>query len=227
MALAQPIVLDKTAETFPLLTLANINRLAPRLYSIGEYLKLERAATERHIYLDGRIFQMAGESLAHSDICINLGGELRTQLKGKPCRVLSPNMKVRSGPYQEGQKSPKGFFSYADVSVVCGAPQFHDKFRDVLLNPMVIIEVLSESTAIFDRREKLIRYRQHLEALTDYLLVWQDRAIIEHFQLQPNNTWTHTPYIGLENSVFIASIECTLRLSEIYDRVEFPLQEEI
>lgn len=222
MALAQPTTRHETAESCTLLTPANLRCVTLRRYSVEEYLAMERKAEERHIYLDGRIFQMAGESLAHSDICMSLARIFGTQLRGKSCRPLSPNMKVRSGPYEEGQKSRKGFFSYPNLSIVCGAPQFHDKFKDVLTNPTVIIEVLSESTGNFDRFEKLLRYRQHLDSLTDYILVWQDRPVIEHFARQENGIWTHTAYLGLESSLFLASVECTLPLREIYDRVEFP-----
>lgn len=153
-------------------------------YTIDEYLALDRQSEERHEYLDGHIYAMAGESLEHSLICANLIAELRNQLRGKPYSTLSPNMKVRSGPYNKEKPSNKGMFSYADVMVVCGEPVFHDEHRDVLLNPTVIIEVLSPTTEAFDRGEKFLRYRTHIESLTDYVLVSQSRPLIEHFLRQ-------------------------------------------
>ena len=167
---------------------------------------------------------MAGESLAHSDICINLAGELRAQLKGRDCRATSPNMKVRSGPYIKQQRTTKGLYSYPDLAVVCGEPQFQDEHKDILLNPTVIIEVLSPSTEAFDRREKLVRYRAQLSTLRDYLLVAQDEPAIEHFHLHEAGHWQHTVIIGLDSSLYLESIDCTLNLSEVYDRVEFPAE---
>jgi Uma2 family endonuclease len=142
-------------------------------FSVAEYLALERESEERHEYLDGYVYAMAGESPEHSDICANLAGILYLQLRGTPCRVWSKDTKVRSGPEPRSRRAMKGLFSYPDLVVVCGAPQFHDTYRDVLLNPTVIIEVLSSSAEIFDRGEKFWRYRTWLPALTNYLLVSQ------------------------------------------------------
>ena len=194
-------------------------------YTIDEYLDLERDAAERHEYLDGEIYKMAGESLAHSDICINLAGELRAQLKGRDCRATSPNMKVRSGPYIKQQRTTKGLYSYPDLAIVCGEPQFQDEHKDILLNPTVIIEVLSPSTEAFDRREKLMRYRAQLPTLRDYLLVAQDTPAIEHFHLHTDGAWHHAIVFSLDSSLYLESIDCALNLNEVYDRVEFPAEE--
>jgi Uma2 family endonuclease len=140
---------------------------AQSIYTIEEYLRLERASEERHYYIDGHIYAMAGESLSHSRICINLAAEVRTQLKGKPCEALSPNMKVRSGPAIK-RDSKAGLFSYADLVVICGEPRFHDEHQDALLNPTAIFEVLSTTTEAFDRGDKFLRYRTWNETLTDY-----------------------------------------------------------
>ncbi|MGH8587999.1 MAG: Uma2 family endonuclease [Gammaproteobacteria bacterium] len=128
-------------------------------HTVEEYLALERASEERHEYLDGQIYAMAGESQNHGDICINLIAELRTQLRGKPCRVWTKDVKVRSGPLPLRPHARKGLFSYPDVVIVCGEPQFLDPQQDVLINPKVIIEVLSPTTEAFDRGEKFRRYR--------------------------------------------------------------------
>ncbi len=191
------------------------------LYTIEEYLALERAATERHEYLDGEIFEMAGESLAHGDICMNLGRLISTHLLGKPCRALSKDTKVLSGPSLKTRRSMKGLFSYPDLVVVCGQPQFHDERRDDLLNPTVIIEVLSPSTEAFDRRAKFFRYRAHSPSLTDYLLVAQDWPWIDHYRRQELQQWVLTSVEGLEATLQLTSIDCTLRLTDVYDRVEF------
>jgi Uma2 family endonuclease len=106
--------------------------------------------------------------------------------------------------------------------VVCGAPQFHDAYRDVLLNPTVIIEVLSPSTEAFDRGEKFWRYRTWLPALTNYLLVSQAMPLIEYYVRQANDTWNLSTASTPEESVSLATIACTLRLSEVYDRIHFP-----
>ena len=190
-------------------------------YMTEEYLKLERLSDERHEYIDGEVYAMAGESLAHSRICVDLALTLGNQLKQKPCEVLSPNMKVRSGPPIKQQKSKKGMFSYADVSVVCGEPLFHDEFQDVLLNPTVIIEVLSPSTESFDRGEKFHRYRTWVDSLTDYVVVSQSLPAVDHFGRQPDGKWLLTPVFGLEGSIYLASINCHLHLGEIYGRVTF------
>ena len=190
------------------------------LYTPEEYLEIEREAETRHEYFDGviypldsEVYAMAGESLAHSQICINLAGEVRAKLKGKSCQALSPNMKVRA----EG----KGMFAYPDLTVVCGEPIFHDKQKDVLLNPKVIFEVLSPSTERYDQTKKFFRYRKELPSLTDYVLIYQDTPFIEHHEKMTDGRWTHTAADGLEDILRLASIEIELNLSEIYDRVKF------
>ena len=193
------------------------------LYTVEDYLEMERAAEERHEYVDGYIYKLSGETLPHSQIGINLSGELRQALKGKPCQALSPNMKVRSGPDPKFSRTLKGFFSYADLMVACGKRLYHDAHKDVLLNPTVIIEVLSESTEAYDRGEKFRRYRQWIPTFTDYLLVSQTEPLIEHFRLDKSGFWVLTATVTeLAESVTIASIGCELKMAEIYDRVEFP-----
>jgi len=191
-------------------------------FSVEEYLALERESEERHEYLDGYVYAMAGESPEHSDICSNLVSMLHPQLRGTPCRVWSKDTKVRSGPEPRSRRATKGLCSYPDLVVVCGAPQFHDAYRDVLLNPTVIIEVLSPSTEARDRGEKFWRYRTWLPALTNYLLVSQTLPLIEHYIRQANDTWNLSTVSALEESVYLATIDCTLRLREVYDRINFP-----
>ncbi len=189
------------------------------VYSFDDYLAQEREEELRHEYLDGQAYAMAGETLEHSTICFNLAVILGSQLRGKPCRGLSPNMKVLSGKYSPNQT--KGLFSYPDVSVVCGEPKFHDERRDVLLNPTLIIEVLSPGTELFDRGEKFHRYRTCLESLQDYVLVSTNSPRVELFQRQADGFWLYSVAAGLDTRINLPSIACELPLADIYERVEF------
>lgn len=188
--------------------------------SLDDYLEFERREETRHEYLDGQIYAMAGETLEHSTICANLIGILHGQLKGKPCRALSPNMKVLSGRYFRGQT--RGLFSYPDVTVVCGEPKFHDERHDVLTNPTLLVEVLSPGTELFHRGEKFQRYRKHLESLQDFVLVSSQYPLVELFQHQTDGFWLFSAVTEMETTVALPSIACALPLSELYDRVEFP-----
>lgn len=193
------------------------------LYTEDEYLALERASQERREYLDGQIYLMAGESPAHGTICTNLTIEVGSQLKGTPCRAFSKDTKVRSGPIPKSPYSAQGFYSFPDLVVVCGEAQYLDEHRDVLVNPNVIIEVLSPTTEAFDRGEKFVRYREHLDSLTDYVVVAQAMALVEHFARQSNGEWVIAPTAtNRSDSVALSSIGCTLRLSEVYDPIVFP-----
>ncbi len=194
-------------------------------FTVEEYLALERASEERHAYLDGQIYAMAGESPEHGDICSNLVIDVGAQLRGRPCRVWTKDTKVRSGPLPQTRRIFKGLFSYPDLVIVCGEPQFHDAYRDVLLNPTVIIEVLSPNTEAFDRGEKFRRYRIFNPSLSDYVLVAQDQPLIEHFVRQEHGQWLLAASVSdLSGSVSLASIQCTLPLTNVYDRIVFPAE---
>lgn len=191
------------------------------MYTIDQYLTIERSTEERHEYLDGQIFAMAGESDEHGDISVNLVGTLHSQLKGTPCRAKTKDTKVRSGPLLQSGQSSRCLFSYPDVVVVCGEAEFQDAETDVLLNPTVIVEVLSPSTEAFDRGEKFTRYQTWNPTLTDYLLVSQDQPQIEHYSRQADGSWRYRRHVGLETSFTITSIHCTLNLADVYDRIRF------
>lgn len=190
-------------------------------YTVDDYLAIERESDERHMYLDGEIYAMAGESDAHGDISVNIVISLGNQLKGKPCRVKTKDTKVRSGPTPMAGKSTSGLFSYPDVMVVCGESEFHDAYKDVLLNPSVIVEVLSEGTETFDRGEKFRRYRKWNPTLRDYILVSQDKPQVEHFARQADDSWSYHCQEGLDKQVIIASIQCVLKLVELYEGIRF------
>lgn len=199
--------------------------LKDKLYTPNEYLEFERGAAERHEYLDGRIYpvnkdvvKMAGESLAHSRICINIAREVSLALKGTACEALSPNMKVRA--------ETMGMFAYPDLSIVCGTPLFHDAKKDVLLNPKVIIEVLSPSTQRYDQTNKFFRYRKEIPSLTDYVLIYQNIPFAEHHEKNAGGRWEHNAFDGIADVFRIPSINCEIPMIEIYDRIEFALPEE-
>jgi Uma2 family endonuclease len=199
--------------------------ISNEIYSAEEYLMLERKSEERNEYLDGQIYAMAGESPEHGAICVNLTRIISTHLLGKPCQVFSKDMKVRSGPIPKRGYTTKGLFSYPDLIVVCGELKFHDERRDVLLNPTVIIEVLSSSTEAFDRGEKWLRYQTWLPELADYILVSQTQPLIEQFRRELDGKWIYSFVKELESSLHLSSIDCTLQLAEVYDRVVFPVEE--
>lgn len=183
------------------------------VFTPEDYLIFERQSISRHEFLDGEIFQMAGESLSHSRICMNLAAATVNALKGKSCEALSPNMKVRT--------SNASLFSYPDLTIVCGEPQFHDVKKDVLTNPKVVFEVLSPSTAEYDRTTKFQRYRKGNETLTDYILISQDKCFVEHFTRRADGNWIYLSFADIADTLKIETINCDLDLREIYDRIEF------
>jgi Uma2 family endonuclease len=119
----------------------------------------------------------------------------------------------------------KGLYAYPDLAIVCDGPIFHDEKKDVLLNPRVVFEVQSPSTARYDQTEKLMRYRNALESLTDYVLVAQDKPFVEHYEKQSDGRWVHTAFDLMTDTLNLGSIGIDLPLSEIYDRVEFAEEE--
>lgn len=195
------------------------------LYRVEAYLGLERESEERHEYLDGEVYAMAGESPEHGAICMNLSVSIGSQLRGTPCQAFAKDMKVRSGRMPLPGRPMKGMFSYPDLLVVCGDITFHDPYRDVLLNPNLIVEVLSASTEAFDRGEKFRRYRTWLPTLQDYLLVAQDKPLIDHYHRVEENRWELVSIEGLEANLHLESIHCMLRLADVYERIVFPSEE--
>lgn len=193
----------------------------PSLFTVDEYLALERQAEERHEFVDGEIYAMAGESGQHGDISMNLAGLFHFHLKGTPCRARTKDTKVRSGPLSRSRKNYSGMFSYPDIVVICGEPEYHDAHRDVILNPTVIVEVLSPATESFDRGEKASRFQTWNPTLKDFLLVSQDQPQIEQYSRQADGTWSFQRHTGLDANVSIPSVGCTLALADVYDRVDF------
>jgi Uma2 family endonuclease len=119
------------------------------------------------------------------------------------------------------RKRPSGLYSYPDVFVICDEPKYLDEFKDVVLNPTAIFEVLSESTEAFDRGLKFLRYQQFNPTLTDYVLVSQDEPRIEHYHRERNGKWTYEIHEGVKTVLKLASIKCRLKVSDVYRRVKF------
>jgi len=174
-----------------------------------EYLALERKAEFKSEYMDGVVYAFAGGSPRHNLIVANIIATLVTQLKGRPCRAYPSDLKVRT-------PNSKSFF-YPDVSVVCGDDEVADDEQDVILNPTLIVEVSSESTAAFDRGKKFLSYQQ-IPSMQEYLLVSQDELLIEGYAGQGNDTWLYTKVSGSDGSLTLPSIECTLSLKDVYDK---------
>ncbi|MDQ3687946.1 MAG: Uma2 family endonuclease [Acidobacteriota bacterium] len=183
----------------------------PNYYlSPEEYLAIERQAEHKSEYVDGVIYAMAGGSGRHNLIAGNIITELNIQLRKAPCRVYPSDLKVR---VPESRK-----FFYPDVSVVCGETEFADDERDVILNPVLVVEVLSESTAAFDRGKKFQSYQQ-IESLQEYLLVAQDEYVVEHYLRQENGHWLYTKVTGLEEAILLPALKCQLPLRDIYSKM--------
>ena len=181
------------------------------IYTPEEYLALEREATTKSEYVDGEIFAMAGASCVHMTIAFNVAGELHRQLKGRPCTAYISDMRVKV--------SPTGMYTYPDVVAVCGKTQLEDARFDTLLNPTVIVEVLSPSTEGYDRGAKFAHYRR-LESLQEYLLVAQDAVHLEHYVRQADGRWLLSEANRLQDEIHLPAIDCRLSLAEVYDKTE-------
>ncbi len=181
-------------------------------YSAAEYLTYERQVAYKNEYIAGQIVAMSGSSLAHNRISMNLAWLLISQLRGGSCETFGSDMRVKV--------TAQGIYTYPDISVVCGEPQFEDTQVDTLLNPTLIIEVLSPSTERYDRGAKFGYYRA-LPSLQAYLLVAQDRMLVEQF-VRDGDGWRLTVVSDPAAVLPLPAIGCTLPLAEVYRRVSFP-----
>jgi Uma2 family endonuclease len=180
-------------------------------HSPEEYLAIERAAQQKHEYLNGEIFAMGGASERHNLIVVNLVAAIHVQLRGRPCKVYSSDMRIKV--------SATGLYTYPDVVALCGEAHFDDEQRDTLLNPSLVIEVLSKSTEGYDRGEKFAHCRR-IESLAEYLLISQDKYRIEQYVRQPDNQWLMSEVSKVEERIELPSIKCSLLLSDVYDRIQ-------
>jgi Uma2 family endonuclease len=185
---------------------APVRKLSPQ-----EYLAQERRAEFRSEYFAGEVFAMAGASYEHTLIKDNVAREAGNQLKDSPCHVLTSDMRVKI--------DATGLYTYPDMTIVCDKPQFEDAFVDTLLNPRVIVEVLSDSTEKYDRGRKFAHYRQ-VPSLHEYVLVTQDQPLVERYVRQPDGSWLLTAFDKLLDVFIFASVPVQIQLAEIYRGVD-------
>lgn len=182
-------------------------------YSLDEYFALEQASDARFEYWDGDIVCMSGGSRAHYRIGSNMHYRLRQRLEGRPCTAFTADTPILTPalpPYR-----------YQDASVACGELKFrHVHVVDALVNPVLIVEVLSPSTASRDQNQKFAAYKA-IETFSNYLLISQDKPLVTHYARQPEGRWTREETTSLEASLTFASIGCTITMREIYEDVDF------
>lgn len=179
-----------------------------------EYLAFERGSAEKHEYMDGELFAMTGASRNHNLIAVSAYAMLYAQLRQRPCEIYPSDMRVKT--------RSAVLCTYPDITIVCGTPEFEDHTLDTLLNPMVIIEVLSPSTEMYDRGKKFQHYRT-IPSLQEYVLIAQDSARFEHYRRQ-GEQWLLTDIAGREAIVGLPAVECSLSLSDVYEKVSFDQQ---
>ena len=180
--------------------------------SSQEYLEIERKAQFKSEFYNGEMFALAGASFIHNKISSNIHISIGGQLKNKNCGIYQSDLKVK--------EQTSGLFTYPDLVVICGEPEFYDNGKDVVLNPTVIMEILSPSTENYDRGFKFELYRK-LKSLKDFFLVSQEKVFIEHYSKNTDNSWTLNEYNNKEQSIIIKSIDCNLKLEDVYYKVNF------
>lgn len=183
-----------------------------------EYLDLERGQEQKHEYWNGQIYLMSGASARHNLITANVIAVLHLQLRGRSCSVYPSDMKVRI--------PATGLYTYPDALVVCGKAEFEDNKEDVLLNPTMIVEVLSKSTEHYDRGAKFQNYRT-LPSLQEYLLIAQNEQRLEHYTRQSNTEWLLSEVTDPNSTIYMPSIGCKLAIADLYDKVTMPTQPRI
>jgi Uma2 family endonuclease len=192
-------------------TMAAMSSANPSFVTPSEYLDLERKAEIQSEYIAGHIFAMSGASRRHNLIAGNLYREISSQMRGKPCEAYVADMRLKV--------SPTGMYTYPDIVAVRGEPLFEDTSIDTLLNPTVIVEVLSESTEAYDRGEKFAHYRR-LDSLREYVLVAQDTIRVEHYR-RDGQQWILSEISDPDATLDLASIDCRAGLAAIYEKVDF------
>jgi len=186
----------------------------PKL-TVAEYLARERTAEFKSEYYRGETFAMAGASRQHNTAKENLIVELGIRLKGSPCRTYSSDQRVKV--------SATGLYTYPDIAIVCGKPEYDPDDPDTLVNPVAIVEVLSPATEGYDRGAKFRQYQQ-LASMREYILVSQEEPVVERFVRQPDGTWVLTVVAGLAGEVALATVPVRVLMADIYNGVEFPPQ---
>jgi Uma2 family endonuclease len=184
---------------------------APALFTEDEYLERERRSETKNELNHGAIVAMAGATPKHNAIAMNVGSALKARLKGRRCLVFSSDQRVHV--------EATGLFTYPDVTVVCDKPQFHPKDKDTLLNPKVLVEVLSSSTEAYDRGAKFAHY-QSIRSLEEYVLVTQVGKRVDHFRRLETGQWLLTVSEGDDAVLVLPGLGCEIPLSEIYENTD-------
>ncbi len=185
---------------------------SPSLLTEREYLALERKSETRSEYIAGRVFVMSGATRRHNLIAGNLYREINSQLRDRPCEAYVSDMRVKV--------APTGMYTYPDIVALCSEPRLEDAHGDTLLNPTVIVEVLSDSTEAYDRGEKFAHYRR-LETLREYVLVAQNKVRVEHYRRE-GEAWVLSEISDPEGTLHLPSIDCRISVAAIYEKVDFP-----
>ena len=186
-------------------------------FTVAEYFALERASEIRYEYVEGDLIPMPGVTLPHNQISGNFYIAFDRAFGDRACAVYIEAVRVRVSPTQ---------YRYPDVVAICGEPETDGEKPPALLNPSVIVEVLSASTEATDKREKFEQYRR-MPSLTDYILAAQDRVAVTHYARQGPNQWTLTDYAALTDTLTFAALDATLSLAAIYRKVEIAAKAEI
>jgi Uma2 family endonuclease len=184
-----------------------------RLLSPQEYLAIERQAEIRSEFYRGEMFAMSGASWEHTLIKDNLARAAGNQLEDGPCRVVTSDLRVKI--------DATGLYTYPDITIVCDEPEFEDNVFDTLLNPRVIVEVLSDSTEKYDRGRKFAHYRQ-LPSVQEYVLVAQNAPLVERYVRQTDESWLLTAFSEMTQTFSFGTIPVKVPLTEIYRGVKFP-----
>jgi Uma2 family endonuclease len=188
--------------------------LKNQLYTLEEYLELDHNSEEKIEFWDGHVFTLAGASLNHNRIQFNALVALGNKLRGKGCSVFPSDMRVKIPAYPP--------YRYPDLSALCGEAKVEKLGnQELLVNPSLIVEILSETTAQFDRGYKFTYYKS-IESFTEYLLIAQDRPHVSQFVKQSDNSWLNHEFNSIEDGFHVASLDCKLDLSELYQDVVFP-----
>ncbi|MEY4904944.1 MAG: hypothetical protein RLZZ292_2759 [Bacteroidota bacterium] len=185
--------------------------LQKKYYTVEEYLELEALAEERSEYYYGEIFAMAGGSPQHSEVCAKATTAFSNALRGRPCKVYNSDLQV--------ELSTNGHYKYPDMTIVCGQREFSEKNKNALTNPMLIVEVLSDGTAEYDKNGKFFFYRQ-MPSFREYVLIDQNKAIVTVYTKQSNQQWQFKEYIGIESIAHFETIDVQIPLAELYEGVD-------
>jgi len=185
----------------------------PHKLTAAEYFEIDARNERKSEFYDGEMFLMAGASREHNILTRNLAIEIGSRLKGGRCQVFIADLRVKV--------DRTGLYTYPDLLIVCGEPEYAPENRDTLTNPTVVIEVLSDSTAKYDRTTKLRHYKQ-LASLREYVLVSQDEPLVERFTRTPAGRWEQDEFVGLDATLALATVSASVPLADVYRGIEFP-----